>query len=193
MRTIRTMLLMTLSVAVLSSYTYAQSAYKVNKGESEIEIQGTSSIHDWEMIVEDYQLETQLTKGANNTQEINMIAFSCSVEDITADNRIMDGKTHDALKEDDHPRIQFTAKFSDSPLAVTSGKTYLKGSLKIAGVTRVIQFPVAIEFVSERSYRAKGEVSMRMTDFNVEPPTAMMGALETGDEVTVVFNFLMQQ
>jgi hypothetical protein len=187
------MLVIMLSVALFPSFTYAQRVYNVNKEESEIEIQGTSSIHDWEMIVEDYQLETQLAKGENNAHLINMISFSCAVEAITADNRIMDGKTHDALKEDDHPRIQFTANYNDSPLEVVSGKTYIKGSLRIAGVTRKIQFPVNIRFISGSSYRAKGEVSMRMTDFNVEPPTAMMGALETGDEVTIVFNFVMQQ
>jgi len=32
-----------------------------------------------------------------------------------------------------------------------------------------------------------------MTDYNIEPPTAMMGALKTGDEVKINYSFQFVQ
>ena len=192
MRNERTMLLMLLTAMFFTLHSQAQSEFQVNKEKSKLEIQGTSSIHDWEMVVEDYQLKTNLTATNENTTTINRVSFSCKVEDITADNRIMDGKAHKALKEDEHPRILFTI-IEDSSIEIKDGKTYIKGSLTIAGVTRKIQFPVSIQMLSDSAFQVKGELSLRMTEYNVTPPKAMMGALETGDEITIDIDLLLEQ
>jgi len=186
------MLLMLLTAMFFTLHSQAQSEFQVNKEESKLEILGTSSIHDWEMVVEDYQLKTNLTATNENTTTINRVSFSCKVEDITADNRIMDGKAHKALKEDEHPRILFTI-IEDSSIEIKDGKTYIKGSLTIAGVTRKIQFPVSIQMLSDSAFQVKGELSLRMTEYNVTPPKAMMGALETGDEITIDIDLLLEQ
>ncbi|MFO7940283.1 MAG: YceI family protein [Bacteroidales bacterium] len=190
MKTGRTMLLMLLTAMLFTFHTQAQTVYEVNKEKSKLEIQGTSSIHDWEMLVEDYQLEAYLTTEEGNTK-INRVSFSCKVEDISADSRIMDGKAHDALKEDDHPRITFSIK-ENASLQIEDGKTYIKGSITIAGVTRKIQFPVSIHVISDSTFQVKGNLSLKMTDYNVTPPKAMMGALETGDEVTIDINLVLE-
>ena len=41
------------------------------------------------------------------------------------------------------------------------------------------------------SVQVTGSVSMKMSEFGIEPPTAMFGTLTTGDEVTIEFNFLL--
>lgn len=192
MRTGRTMLLMLLTAMLFTFHSHAQTVYRVDKEKSKLEIQGTSSIHDWEMLVEDYQLEAFLTTTEENTATVNRVSFSCEVEDISADSRIMDGKAHDALKEDDHPRITFSIN-DDASLQIEDGKTYIKGSITIAGVTRKIQFPVSIHVISDSTFQVKGNLSLKMTDYNVTPPKAMMGALETGDEVTIDINLVLER
>jgi hypothetical protein len=38
----------------------------------------------------------------------------------------------------------------------------------------------------------KGTKQINMTDFNIKPPTAMMGTLKTANEVTVSFDLNFQ-
>src|SRR5690554_7280057 len=59
--------------------------------------------------------------------------------------------------------------------------------LTLAGVTRQIQMDVNVEETSE-GIRYTGSVPLKMSDFEIRPPTAMFGALRTGDEVTVGFD-----
>jgi hypothetical protein len=35
----------------------------------------------------------------------------------------------------------------------------------------------------------KGIVPLKMTDFGVDPPTAMLGALKTGDDIKINYDF----
>ena len=66
-------------------------------------------------------------------------------------------------------------------------KLSTNGNLTLAGVTRQIQMDVNVEETSE-GIRYTGSVPLKMSDFEIRPPTAMFGALRTGDEVTVGFD-----
>jgi hypothetical protein len=39
----------------------------------------------------------------------------------------------------------------------------------------------------------KGSKKIKMTDFNVEPPSFMFGSVKTGDEITVTFDVTLAQ
>ena len=37
-----------------------------------------------------------------------------------------------------------------------------------------------------------GEKSIKMTSYGVEPPTALLGTIKTGDDLTIKFNIKLQ-
>ena len=41
--------------------------------------------------------------------------------------------------------------------------------------------------INSNTIHIVGEKSIKMTDFNVEPPTALFGSITTGDEITIKF------
>jgi hypothetical protein len=45
--------------------------------------------------------------------------------------------------------------------------------------------------ISGNRIQIKGSKKVKMTDFNISPPTAMLGTLKTGDEVTISFTLVM--
>jgi hypothetical protein len=58
----------------------------------------------------------------------------------------------------------------------------------MAGETRKISFKTVCKTTKTGDYQLKGNVPLKMTDFKIKPPTAMLGAMKTGDAVTVKFD-----
>ena len=61
------------------------------------------------------------------------------------------------------------------------------GDLTINGTTHTIQMNVRGK-ATDSGFRFTGQHALKMTDFGISPPTAMLGALKTGDQVTVHFD-----
>jgi hypothetical protein len=45
---------------------------------------------------------------------------------------------------------------------------------------------------ADKSISYNGAYKIKMTDYNVEPPTIMLGAIKTGEFVTVKFDLLLR-
>jgi len=160
----------------------------LNKGTSSFTIKGTSSLHDWEMVSEKFNGSLKYINNGNSLSVEN-IQIQVSVKNLVSGKKIMDNKCHDALKADKHPNITYHFKNIGS-LKPTGTNTYnavITGDLSIAGVTKSVPVNVVIT-QSETNFNIKGEKALKMTDFGVTPPTALLGTLKTGDDITIDFN-----
>jgi polyisoprenoid-binding protein YceI len=162
----------------------AQVQYKLDSKNSSIVVKGTSTIHDWEMNVkaptsaftlqEDQSLE-KLTSGS----------LTVDVASIESDKNIMNKKAWEALKEKKFPQIK--AKLLQVSQNGNSGTAQLE--LTIAGKTQKITDD--FKFTSANgTIKIEGVLNLKMTDFGVEPPTAMMGTIKTGDEIRVEYRLV---
>lgn len=168
----------------------AQVIYSINPDESSLTIQGTSSVHDWESNVENFDIEITLTESDEANINIESLFFEAEVSSIKSGKRIMDRKTRGALNAGDFPSIQFT--FSEIQ-SVTADSITIAGNLSMAGETKKIVITGLLEMI-ENGINISGSKDLLMSDYGVKPPTAMAGALKTGDEVTIYFNInLVQQ
>lgn len=160
---------------------------------TEFTISGTSNLHDWVSEVTEVNWQGQFSFADNELQSVNGVKLTIPVEGIiSSKGRIMDNKTHNALLVDDHPNITF--KVSNANIATTQAGTYslqVKGSLTMAGTSRTITIPVKMIQQADGGVQATGSKTLQMTDFGIDPPKALMGALTTGDEVTIRFNLTL--
>ena len=62
-----------------------------------------------------------------------------------------------------------------------------KGSLNIAGVTRPVDMMVKVLIRGNRKLIFEGSQTIKMSDFDIAPPTALFGTLKTGNEVAINF------
>lgn len=164
-------------------------SYKINSSASIFTIKGTSSLHDWEMISESFsgKLDFDHVNGGDLT--INNIEVKVGVKALESGKRIMDNKCYDALKSDSHPNITYRLNKVES-LQNTGSDTYtakLVGTLSIAGKTRTVSIDTKITVVGGKVL-IKGEKPLKMSDFDVEPPTALLGTLKTGNDIIIDFN-----
>lgn len=176
----------TLLILFLSSFAIhlqAQEVYKANNDKSNVVIEGTSNIHDWEMDVEDLISEIHFLESSEN--EIESVTFQAPVKGLKSGKGKMDKNTYEALKADEYSTI----KFESTSIKKSNGKYYAKGNLSIAGTTKNVEIPLELS-------KKDGKISLvtdykiNMLDYNVEPPTAMFGTIKTGESVVVKFNLI---
>lgn len=167
----------------------AQEKYDVVS--SKVTISGTSNLHDWVSTVNNVTATGAIDIVNGEVSEINNFNVKIPVTSIKSDNgSIMDNKTYDALKYKAYPNIYF-----ELTSATPSANKQLKvvGKLSVAGVKRVITMDVDYKILTNGNIVFTGKESLKMTDYKVNPPTALMGTLTTGDLITINFNITVAE
>lgn len=157
---------------------------------SSVLVKGTSTLHDWESNVE--KTDTQIT--VNNLSDVNIETLYVTIDalSIKSGKNIMDKLTYKALKVEEHPEIKFIFKKGK---IVEQNETFidieLNGDLTIAGVAKNVTVLTKINKNGE-TIVLKGSHKLKMTDFGITPPKALLGTIKTGDEITIEFNLIFQ-
>lgn len=176
----------------------AQSTeYKLDESSTLI-ITGTSTIHDWEADVEEMDLSVSLNPALLNGEHpetpVSSLILKIPVKSIESGKGGMNRKIYGALKQKDHPYITFelvTAELADSLAGDDRFKLKVNGDLSIAEVSRRVSFEVTGIKTGNDSYHFKGNYSLNMKDYNVDPPSAMLGTIRSGEEVEIEFDILL--
>lgn len=166
----------------------AQNQYALASGYT-ITINGSSNVHDWTETAGKATGDALITWNPDGSFTINGLSFKIEVAAIESEHgSIMDNKTYDALKAKSYPYITF--KMTSVKSIVKSGTGYqvkITGDLTIAGKSRNIEIS-GMAYVKENGRLLfEGSKGLKMTEYGVEPPTAMMGAMQVGDDVTIKF------
>lgn len=163
----------------LQSFTFDSS--------SKIWVEGTSSVHDWDCQVSQFAGTVDAEPGENGLATLNGTTLAVPVRGIDCDNGTMNNKLRDALGSSPI-RYSLTSATLGAPAAEGWITIRTTGQLTIAGTTRPAQMNVKGKALGGDSFRFTGQYALKMTDFGVDPPTALLGTLKTGDEVTVHFD-----
>lgn len=159
----------------------------------DLKVAGTSTLHDWESTVGEATGSGVLDLDNEAFNGIVALNLKISAKTITSTKgRIMDNKTHGALQAEKHPYITFQLM---EVLSMHEASDYhnvtAKGKLTIAGVTKVVTLKTKA-YVHNNGVRFAGSYPMKMSSFGIDPPTAMLGTLKTGDDITIHFNVNFQ-
>jgi polyisoprenoid-binding protein YceI len=188
MKPISRILMITIIVAFWS-YAHSQTTY-VTAGNQEIIIAGTSNVHDWEEKAETFGGAGMITWNADGSFNLSSLLVKIDCKAIKSSHgSIMDGKTYDALNADKFPTI--TYKLTTALMNITSSASGITintvGQITIAGVTKPISMQVRVTANSGGQLLFEGTKAIKMSDFGVSPPTAFLGAMKVGDDVTLKF------
>lgn len=165
-----------------------QAQYKLSEEKSNMYIDGTSTLHDWTEIVEQMAGTLALELNDNKISKVKSLNLTVPVESIKSGKSGMDKNTYKALKSDKHPTITYKLE----SFRVEGDYIHYTGQLTIAGTTKTVKFKSKYE-VYESSIELEGSHDFKMTDFNVDPPTAVLGTIKTGDEIKIRFNLVFEK
>lgn len=161
---------------------------QVHEG-SQIIIYGSSNVRDWDMDVETIDGQVVVEAADDGAPSVERIQLEIPVEDITSSRGNQTDKAHKALKKDSYPMIFFRS--DDVEVTGSNGETFevlARGELIIAGTRRDVEVRAEGTQREDGKYRFEGEHEMRLSDFDVDRPKAMMGALRVSDDVTIAFD-----
>lgn len=178
--------ILAMALILTASLVFGQANYVLNK-DYKITIEGSSNLHDWTENVGKAGATSSVTWNSNGSFILNNLTVTVNVQSIkSSEGNTMNGKTYKALKSDSHPTITFTLT---SPLQVSPGGTTItaSGNLTIAGVSRGVTIHAKINSSPNSNISIEGSVPLKMTDFGIDPPTALFGALKVGNDVTIQF------
>ncbi|TJY36247.1 YceI family protein [Pontimicrobium aquaticum] len=176
------------SLLLLNVKAYSQS-YVLDKSNSTITVSGTSSLHDWDIISNNFSGNIQLKDSV--TAQIETLFVSIPSESLKSGKKAMDKKTYKALKTDDYSTISFKMVKVKSSKKVDDSTFEMKlvGEITICDVTKLLGIDFLLSKTGE-NINATGSCKMKMTDFKVVPPTALLGTIKTGDDISIKFNVM---
>lgn len=177
-------LIMMIALVSLSAKMKEQQTNYSIADESNIMVFGTSSLHDWEMEVTEFSGVADFTIDNNSLKSIEKLETTIPVKSLKSGKSGMDNNAYEALKASKFPNIKYKL---DRITNKQSSQFTAIGELTIAGVTKTMEIPVNYSVLSASKIKVKGNVSFKMSEFNIDPPTAVWGTIKTGDEVKLEF------
>jgi len=188
--------------------------YQAQPTNTTVAIQGTSTLHDWEMKGPliggfadfpaglTFDLSQTTLPGLKDGLLAASVTARITVRSIhsEADHlpEVMDHLMQDAMKETNFPRIEYHVTELKLQQPHLAGQPFLfdaRGLLAIAGVTNKVAFPVAIAPLGRDTIKISGTNKLKMTDYKIEPPAPNfgMGLMKCGDDIKVIFDWTLRQ
>jgi len=189
MKSLKKISLVIIAAFAMSATTVVESKYVLSKNYT-VTILGTSNLHSWNETVEMVSGDGSVTWNEDGSFNLGAIHLKMEVHSIKSDmGSIMNNNTYKALKADKNPEIIFTLTTPVNSIKAGTASTTIsaKGTLSIAGVTRPIDMNVKVSIQDHTVLSFEGSQTIKMTDYNISPPTALFGTLKTGDEITINF------
>ncbi len=182
-------------------HLHAQDKLVKVSEESIFSIEGTSTLHNWTVEVPEIEGKITLTAGflesglpAQGTS-IEKVTLKVPVIKLDGGKEVMNNKMHKALLEESHPEIIYElihAEVTQIDEAESMIELNTRGNITIAGVTQPMDMVVKGKKHADDKYEFTGSCALKMTDFKIDPPSAMFGQIQTGDEITVSYTLITE-
>lgn len=122
------------------------------------------------------------------------VEIAVPVRQFDCGKRRMNQDMYEALKADEYPTIEYVLDdarlLTGVPEPGDEFSIQTRGRLTIAGAEREITMVVKGERLSDGTYRVEGSEPLAMSDFGVDPPTALLGLVKAHDRIVVRFDLV---
>jgi polyisoprenoid-binding protein YceI len=193
-RAVRIIFFLLISIQWLSG----QSVYKILATKDiDMKLSGTSTLHNWVMNAQTFTGEAQFIFNVSNADQLKSIkslSFNLVVTDLKSGEKGLDKNAYKALKTDQYKDILYKLA-SATVMPEQDGKYLIKtqGALTIAGVTKNVSMDVYAVINKDGSITCTGSNKLKMTDYQVKPPKFMLGAMKTGDDITLNYTLIYKK
>jgi len=160
----------------------AQKTYNLDV-KTNFSVFGTSTLHDWEMKSDSKVGTAQFVVTGNKLEDIKSIDITLPAESIKSEKKSMDKVAYETLKTSKFKNIKYVLQSADK---VNESTWNLTGTYTIAGVSKVLKTQVKTT-VANGTVTLQGTNKITFTEFGMKSPTAMLGTIKTGQDLTLKF------
>ena len=188
-----------IAVAILLSTPQllkAQGNYKlVAAKDVAVKVLGSSNVHDWVMTATGLESQGDFKFDAQNELTgLTTLNFSVDVKSLKSEHASMDDRTYKTISADKYPKVVY--KLTSATVTTTAKGKYLiktKGELTIADVTQPISMDVTAVLNADNSISCTGSEKLKLTDYKIDPPSFLLGAMKVTNDLTIQFNLLFKK
>ncbi|HVR43416.1 MAG TPA: YceI family protein [Thermoanaerobaculia bacterium] len=178
----------------------AADAIRMQTASASVTVEGTSTLHAWTVssgTIDGWvEVPAELLEPAPGQEWLGHVRpgsrITIPARSLQSDHAKMTALMLKALKATTHPNIEFELTEVVSQKGVPGGvELQTRGTLTIAGKSRPIELPVEVRRDASGKVAIRGAAPVRMSEFGIRPPTAMLGTIRTGNDVNVKFEWIV--
>jgi len=166
---------------------------------SRLFLKGTTNVNRFTCDCEDQFVPQELeVEVGDATSRFQNTRLGMTTRKFNCKNRKMDRDLQKALNAEEYPKIfidLLETRYNPEHLKnLETGWFELeaKVNLTIAGVTKVKRIKAQARRTSENQFALKGAEAVQMSEFGIDPPTAMFGLIKVDDLITFHFDLTIQ-
>ena len=158
-------------------------------------INGTSNLHDWESFITRIDFKGTFQSRGEDIVGVSDVELRIPVESIeSSKGSLMDKKTYSAFESDKNPNI--TYQLASAVVSIDENQNVrieAGGTLSMAGVSQPISVTITGKKLPSGELHLVVNKKLRMTQFKMDPPSAMLGTITVGDEVSLLIDMTLAQ
>lgn len=187
------LLLLTITLLCLPQKVTGQSSQFTLTQKETFRITGDSNVRAWQAEIQSASgVLTLSSDELGSVNRIEALSLSIQVDQILSESNVLNGTMHNSLKSSEHPQITFTLQELISAEPEGDGlRIQATGVVHAAGVNHPVTMNVRAQ-EDDGTIRFEGSHSLLMSDFDIEPPTAMMGMFRAADEIEILFDLIFE-
>lgn len=161
----------------------AQNGFRLSNSQ-EFKVSGTSTLHDWDMTSDGAAGQAVIHLENNVIKSIESLRVDLPVKSLKSGNSRMDRTAYSAIDADRHTHVRFVLTGVRN---ISSNQVLAAGNLTIAGTTRSVTLRAGYS-INGNTIQFAGVHSIKFSQFEVDPPTALLGTVRTGDDLQLSFD-----
>ena len=177
------LLAVVISIFGITSIVSAQKNYALDS-KSTFSVLGTSTLHDWEMKSGSGSGTANFAIANSKLTDIESLSITLLAESIKSEKKSMDKVAYETLRTDKQKNIKYVLKSAEK---VNETTWELTGTYTIAGVSKILKTTVKTT-ITKDGVNIQGSNKITFTDFGMKSPTALLGTIKTGQDLTLKFN-----
>ena len=169
--------------------------------QSKLSLNGTTNINKFTCACgQKFQPQAFYASASANRSNITFSHTVLHLRTTTLDcgNKLMNRDMYETLRANTHPSISIELKKAVFPVGVTIDdcsewvELDAETVITIAGVAKKVPLKVKARSLAAGRFQFRSAQGLKMTDFGIQPPTAMMGAVKVRDEIQIHFDLIVQ-
>lgn len=177
----------------------AQGQHLTVHSDSQFWIQGRATTTDFTCRVGQVNGHAEIPSpkkamASSSDERQTSVVVKVPVQAFDCGNRVMTKDLKETLKMESYPKIHFelvdARVGAPTDTAGTWRRIRVLGTLTIAGTKRLVNLGARGHAIDKYRFRVRGCRALRMTHFNIDPPTKAFGLIKVKDRVVVQFDLL---
>ena len=193
------------TMRALTALSILPAAIALSPGAAAIDVQpgsrlwinGSSTVRSFECTATSFATDIQSAPGTvaalvTGEKVVTTVEVTVPAAKLDCRNGTMNEHMMKALKAKANPNIVFTLASYDLVPQNEGLRITLNGQLTLGGVTKPVTIATAAKPEADGTLRVSGTHEIRMTEFDLKPPSLMLGTMKVDEKVKVSFDLLLK-